>query len=351
MDPYRVSLTLLDISSQVQEDDDKGTTIIRLVKEQVLDRPCPARKFLNNKSPSQKDIETIQQQVLKFLRVRDKWTALASVLCKSQAFHRVRSSSTTRTTRKRRKAIVDLPRTKYRKPYIPIHSITKDEEDEVTVHPLSISHQYPFIGGALLHYASERNPNFRPKLGLDVVIFETYNTRLYDNQEEFLDVFRTSFTGREWNCIKQQVNEEESLREFYLRWAMKEAYTKALGVGLGFEFNTFDISLVSVDDDDGGMGSVWQNLCSLDRSNEGVYFSGSIKFLIPSDRPSENWDFFFLPLHEKQDTFNQIETASGAACVCMGPFPSSLDQPTPSSHFRIDLQWTDLDALIEWHHL
>ena len=379
MGKYRILLTLLDISKSVEADDDKGTTIVRLVNQGVLKSPCPARLFLQNndnkkknQKPSKEEIENIQNQVLRFLRVRDKWTALASTLVKSQSFHLVYSSRKVFS----KTPIIELPRTQYRKPFIPVPILNKNnEEKEETIHPLSVSHQYPFVGEALLMVDDDDDDDdddenrYRPKVGFDLVVFETYNKRLYSNQDEFISVFRNSFTEREWNCINQQPNssEEEILCEFYFRWAMKEAYTKALGVGMGFEFNSFDICLSSVDDkNDEGIGSVWQWLVSSSNNNNnntsenGIYCPGSVKFLAgQNEKEPENWDFFFLPLYEKGITnhVDEIRKSSGGACVCIGPFMTTssaqeeTDEEATKRHLQVDLKWTDIDSLIEWHQL
>jgi phosphopantetheinyl transferase len=48
-------------------------------------------------------------------------------------------------------------------------------------------------------------------------------------------------------------SDESKLQEFYLRWAIKEAYTKALGLGMNVEFQSFEMRLMEVDGDTGGI--------------------------------------------------------------------------------------------------
>ena len=90
-------------------------------------------------------------------------------------------------------------------------------------------------------------------VGMDIVTFDyDINKRLYPNDEDFLNVFRNSFTKNEWEIGIQHptlLSLRDRVQEFYIRWSMKEAYTKAVGMGMGLEFHTFEIALLEDDDD------------------------------------------------------------------------------------------------------
>ncbi|KAG2370028.1 hypothetical protein BDR07DRAFT_1347153 [Suillus spraguei] len=61
---------------------------------------------------------------------------------------------------------------------------------------------------------------------------------------EFVDIVDSQLTTREKNLILADVAEEEAIRRFYWIWTLKEAYTKALGIGLGFDFRRIEYDVV-----------------------------------------------------------------------------------------------------------
>lgn len=167
-----------------------------------------------------------------------------------------------------------------------------DEHCNHNRYPLSVSRQYPFVDDARLAMAhgiplreassskrsvaeevdkngdnqKEREAELRRLpllvLGFDIVIFDPLNKQMDKTVMAFVEVFECSFTHREYSDIQASgtkgslqyyhgsgtggsVDTLESAdlvmhRELYLGWDVKEAYTKALGVGLGFDFGSFE---------------------------------------------------------------------------------------------------------------
>jgi len=81
---------------------------------------------------------------------------------------------------------------------------------------------------------SDDPPAFR--IGVDVMKVALPQRQTFP---QFVKVFSEQLTATETNTILS-VPEDEGLRRFFWVWTMKEAYTKALGLGLGFEFGRIE---------------------------------------------------------------------------------------------------------------
>lgn len=51
-------------------------------------------------------------------------------------------------------------------------------------------------------------------------------------------------TSLEHSLLKGMAPESERLKRFFWMWTLKEAYTKALGLGLGFDFKRIEFDVV-----------------------------------------------------------------------------------------------------------
>ncbi|KAL7282154.1 hypothetical protein ACG7TL_003623 [Trametes sanguinea] len=80
------------------------------------------------------------------------------------------------------------------------------------------------------------------RVGVDVMLLQLPKR---DTFSGFVEVFSDQLTSLERNILlpptpEPQLSAHEQLRRFFLIWTLKEAYTKALGLGLGFDFSRIE---------------------------------------------------------------------------------------------------------------
>jgi len=97
-------------------------------------------------------------------------------------------------------------------------------------------------------------------IGVDVMKVQVPTRGAEEGVASFLlTVGETTLTDAEKRIVSSDVPENVALDRFYLIWTIKEAYTKAIGLGLGFDPSRieYDISanIVAVD---GVIASDWQ---------------------------------------------------------------------------------------------
>jgi phosphopantetheine--protein transferase-like protein len=266
----------------------------------------------------------VLHSIRKFVKVNDRILALASCLLKSEAFFLSHHYP--------QDGFVHLPRTEHQKPFIP----TIDE----TEFSISLSHQWPFIGiSRLVSNGGKQSLG----VGLDIVVFEKLNTRLYNTVEEFVAVFRNSFTDGEWLTINEQ--QDFVLQEFYVQWSVKEAVSKALGVGLGCDFSSFEVTWDLKSPTDGGL---WNLIVSHGSQNDEdimLDLNGTISLNEPeisnqgtSCIRDSNWRFCFLALRD-----SETSDVLGVACTCLGPFQVN-DVVDKAINWKVE--WTDLRSIL-----
>lgn len=300
------------------------------------------RRFgVNSSTQVEEEKEKVVKSISRFLKVNDRYIALTSLLLKSHLYHTLteESSSAKESERVERrnkiKRVTTLPKTEKGRPYIPSVDIS-----------FSISHQYPFVGMAYMKDKSaERIPaqgHENLLIGLDIVMFTSYRDtqHLYSGVDEFIEVFRDSFSPKEWNeiesihCPNNEVETNPRLIEFFLRWSVKEAYTKALGLGMSLDFKSFHTQMYQDFEDPIPVTYLWRSFL---KSEKPFTFMAKVEYNDKQD--DETWQFSFLPLgFEKRN-------ASGAACICLSRKDRQITRPCP----YIDITYKSLQELISFH--
>lgn len=299
----------------------------------------------------------LEKEVTKFVKTTDRHLALASFLLKSQAFHETYEKCTLQS--KELKPIIVLPRTRHKKPFIPARTISATYREE-NVYPLSISHQYPFAGAARLASANQIQPSGTSLTGFDIVVFDAVNPKLYDSVHDFVNVFRDSFAPSEWESLNDPrfVNDAQcQLHELYLRWAIKEAYTKALGVGMGFDFASFETVLDNKSSQKDPTWSIWKWISSSPTDQKCHKVVGTIRQVSSSLQTSqqsgqpkqEKWVFYFMPLFEKGARPIHEECMKGCGCLCIGPLSVNANGDLIPYALEVRTQWTSISELLKWH--
>eukprot|EP01111_Echinosteliopsis_oligospora_P013721 TRINITY_DN4994_c2_g1_i2.p1 TRINITY_DN4994_c2_g1~~TRINITY_DN4994_c2_g1_i2.p1 ORF type:complete len:457 (-),score=110.69 TRINITY_DN4994_c2_g1_i2:64-1434(-) len=71
----------------------------------------------------------------------------------------------------------------------------------------------------------------------DIIGVDVMDVKIPGRQsaQEFFHTMREMFTGAEWRVIKEPSSEKDQVAQFFRIWCLKEAYIKAVGVGLGFD--------------------------------------------------------------------------------------------------------------------
>lgn len=264
-------VTLINILEDISVEDNNNKSdekvsqqVEKLVQETFKDGLCPER-------------EKVINAVLRFRKNSDRLLQLCSRILKSSVYHIVKNNDTLKP-----KKYVELPRSKYGKPYIP----SEDYE-------ISLSHQYPYIG--IVSHASSNNP-----IGLDIVVMKDIDLKAFDGM----------FTSSEWLRINHD------LHTFYIYWSMKEAYTKALGLGMSLNFNSFELHLPE--------HVTWDYI----RKNpKGIGVAVDIE---SSPGRRNSWFFFFYPLMQYQ--------SEGCVCICV------------NNEINFIFKWTKMSQMIKWHN-
>lgn len=355
--------------------------------------PSPRWHSLRNASDNSSLKEKLIKSIMRYFQEPDRWTAFASLLLKSIAFHRhtdpnLLSVDVAETSL----PVIDLPRTKFNRPYLPRtvagNTSTRvaggEEVEECRESVMNVSHQFPYIcmiQGQCSDHTTSSAQLPCDMIGCDLVTFEAKLHKYSPTVADFVKSFVGCFTTSEWQAINNDASslprsDDSILKEFYLRWAMKEAYTKALGVGMNVDFDSFETRLIGHDVDstnvdgvwkasDGIWGSIIKNM-KHDESNGQVKHQFSLVGQVIRTReqksdvvlPGPKWDgeywvFTFLPLVDdglSNSSKQSDDTASSSCvCICKGPFNEEAVTSSDSKQHHVIIESLTLLELIQLH--
>lgn len=164
-----------------------------------------------------------QQQVARFVFPKDQRLALGSHLLQ-------RRLVASQHAHPQALARIDIRRTPERKPFWWRDSAAAADDDVSPSWNFNVSHH-----GVLVAIASHP----RRLIGVDVV---ELSERPRGPARDFFRAFERHFTEREWQFIRSAASSDTTtdaadgvFERFYTLWSLKEAYIKAVGIGLGFE--------------------------------------------------------------------------------------------------------------------
>ena len=145
-----------------------------------------------------------------------------------------------------------LKRSKNNKPYVDMKILLMDynnsneNNNNIINFNFNVSHHGMWVGGV---------SSLKYLVGIDIMSYDY--PKGCDTVEEFFKLMRRQFSDAEWSIIyKSSIttdadnNNDEliQLKTFYHFWSLKEAYIKAIGVGLGIDLKTIEFRFVNDND-------------------------------------------------------------------------------------------------------
>ncbi|XP_024541458.1 L-aminoadipate-semialdehyde dehydrogenase-phosphopantetheinyl transferase [Selaginella moellendorffii] len=90
-------------------------------------------------------------------------------------------------------------------------------------------------------------------VGVDVM---SHDPRIKEQPPAYVENFRSCFTALEWgNIMSSKPDHKKILHQFYRHWCLKEAYVKAIGIGLGFNLQRLEFFFLD--------GEIWGQVASV----------------------------------------------------------------------------------------
>jgi len=79
----------------------------------------------------------------------------------------------------------------------------------------------------------------------DIIGVDVMESKVNPRQtvDQFFNDMRGCFTPKEWIAIRSSPDKQKQVAQFFRHWCLKEAYIKAVGIGLGFELQRAQFTL------------------------------------------------------------------------------------------------------------
>ncbi|KAK7060310.1 hypothetical protein VNI00_001075 [Paramarasmius palmivorus] len=159
----------------------------------------------------------------------------------------------------------------------------------------NVSHDNSLV--VMVFASGKHNP---PAFNIGIDVMKVQMSSRQDTYTQFVNIFQDQLTPLERRLLLSPgVSEFEGLTRFFWMWTLKEAYTKAVGIGLGFDFSRveFDVehSKVRVD---GKVPDGWRFTKFEVKEAESLYvgvvaeFIGDIETMVVSEKEPKEW---FIP--------------------------------------------------------
>lgn len=162
------------------------------------------------------------QKVLSFHFKDDQYRSLISILLQKKLI---------RSTWGIDNKSFSICRTKENKPFMTL----KTYNSKIGLWNYNVSHHGKFIG--IGSHSSQL-------IGVDIVD-TSQRSNLANNFDEFINMFNSEFHYLEITRINKEITEDNKYKLFYILWALKETYIKAIGTGLSFPLNRVSCKLLS----------------------------------------------------------------------------------------------------------
>ncbi|PPQ72529.1 hypothetical protein CVT24_004835 [Panaeolus cyanescens] len=198
------------------------------------------------------------------------------------------------------------------KPYIVSQSKEKNILFREFLYPplaYNITHDNNLIAMA---YAPglQNSPAF--SLGIDVMKLRIPGRETFAS---FVETVGDQLTQLEHRQINEGISQGEKLKRFFWMWTLKEAYTKALGIGLGFDFRRVEFDVVErVVRVDGRIPPGWRFNMFTVQDGDDVYQGVVAEFVgdIPTRVVDETAKIDWLTVHDAveftQDAIATLKT-------------------------------------------